>query len=291
MDKIDRLGWAAGISFVSYGLRIGIRTNDPKMVDRIAELLPPNTKPGGQRVEHMYSLVVGGARQSSGARRYNLLYADAVRAARSMDLDAVLEVLQSDLQLYVADLARRRLFVHAGVVGWNGRAIVIPGRSHSGKSTLVAALLEAGATYYSDEYAVLDDRGRVHPYAKPLELRHESGGSTGKLRYEYEGAAGVKPLQTGLVVVTNHRAGARWRPRPMSQGRAVMALLAHTVAARRHPKRALTILPKVTAQAVVLKGVRGEAEEIVESLLSKSGEPESTLSAGIGRERVLAAVG
>ena len=291
MDKIDRLGWAAGISFVSYGRRIAIRTNDPRIVDRLAELLPPHTKPGGQRVERLYSLVVGGARRSSGARRYNLLYADAVRVARSMDLDAVLEALESDLQLYVADLARRRLFVHAGVVAWNGRAIVIPGRSHSGKSTLVAALLEAGTTYYSDEYAVLDDRGRVHPYAKPLALRHESGGRAGKLHHEHEGDAGVKPLQAGLVVVTNYRAGARWRPHPMSQGRAVMALLAHTVSARRHPKRALAILPKVTAQAVVLKGVRGEAEEMIESLLSKSGEPESTPSAGIGRERVVAAVG
>ena len=291
MKKIDRLGWAAGISFVSYGRRIGIRTNDPKIVDRLTELLPPHTKAGGQRVEHLYSLVVGGARRSSSARRYNLVYADAVRVARSMDLDAVLEVLESDLQLYVADMARRRVFVHAGVVGWNGRAIVIPGRSHSGKSTLVAALLEAGATYYSDEYAVLDERGRVHPYAKPLALRHESGGRTGKLQYNHEGGAGVKPLQVGLVVVTNHRAGARWRPRPMSQGRAIMALLAHTVSARRQPKRALAILPKVTAQAVFLKGVRGEAEAMIESLLSKSDEPESTVWAGIGRQRVAAAVG
>ena len=66
--------------------------------------------------------------------------------------------------MHLAERARNRIFIHAGVVGWQGRAIVIPGRSFSGKSTLVAALLQAGATYYSDEFAVLDGRGYVHPF-------------------------------------------------------------------------------------------------------------------------------
>jgi hypothetical protein len=34
--------------------------------------------------------------------------------------------------------------------------------SYSGKTTLVSELIRAGATYYSDEYAVIDERGRVH---------------------------------------------------------------------------------------------------------------------------------
>ena len=71
----------------------------------------------------------------------------------------------------IAEVARNRVFVHAGVVGWKGRAIVIPGRSYSGKSTLVSELIRAGAAYYSDEYAVFDSRGRVYPFAKPLEMR------------------------------------------------------------------------------------------------------------------------
>ena len=292
MDRIDRLGWAAGISFVSYGLRIGIRASKREVLDRLTDLLPPYTKPArGSRVQRLYSLVVGRNTRGSNIRRFNMLYVDSVRVARSMQLNEVLDALESDLQLYVADTARRRLFVHAGVVGWNGRAIVIPGRSHSGKSTLVAALLEAGATYYSDEYAVFDEQGRVHPYAKRLTLRHESGWRAGKLQYEHDGGVGVKPLPVGLVVITNHRAGARWRPSPMSQAKAVMALLTHTVSVRRQPKRALAILPRIAAQAVVLKGARGEAGEMIEYLLSKSDEPESSLSAGIGSERVAAAVG
>jgi hypothetical protein len=33
----------------------------------------------------------------------------------------------------------------------------------------VAELVRAGATYYSDEFAVLDSRGRVHPFPRPSE--------------------------------------------------------------------------------------------------------------------------
>jgi hypothetical protein len=63
----------------------------------------------------------------------------------------------------VAENARRWIFVHAGVVAWRGQAIVIPGATQSGKTSLVAALVRAGAEYFSDEYAVFDARGRVHP--------------------------------------------------------------------------------------------------------------------------------
>ena len=82
-----------------------------------------------------------------------------------------MESLESDMQRFVAEMAHRRVFVHAGVVGWQGKAIIIPGRTFTGKTTMVAELVRAGATYYSDEYAVFDLQGRVHPYARPLGMR------------------------------------------------------------------------------------------------------------------------
>ena len=271
MDKIDRLGWAAGFAFVSYGLRIGIRASSPEIMDRIEGVLPPHAKPArGPRVGRLYSLIVSGTKVGSNTRRFNILYADAVQLARTKDTDVVLKTLERDLQLYVAEQARRRVFVHAGVVGWRGRAIVIPGRTMSGKTTLVKALVEAGATYYSDEYAVLDERGRVHPFLKPLSIRENGGGCAKEILPEaLGGMSGVKPLPVGLVVATSYREAARWRPRQLLPGRAVMALLAHTVSVRREPERALTTLRKVVADAPVLKGARGEAEEVAETLLGR----------------------
>ena len=274
MEKIDRLGWAAGISFVSYGLRIGIRVSDPEVLNRLPDVLPPYWKSArSPKVERLYSLVVGGDGPRPSVRRFNVLYANETRVARTMELGHALKALESDLQLYVAEGARSRLFVHAGVVGWRGQAIMIPGRSFSGKSTLVAALVRAGATYYSDEYAVIDAKGRVHPYPKPLSLREDAGRRSRKFQAdELGGRAGSKPLPVGLVAVTGYRANTRWRPRRLSPGRAVIALLDHTVSARRQPEQALTTLPRVVSRALVLRGVRGEAEEMVDALLTRAGE-------------------
>ena len=271
MEQLDRLGWAAGIAFVSYGLSLGIRVSSPEIMDRIEGLLPPHAKPArSPRVGGLYSLIASGTKVGSNIRRFNILYAGAVRLARTKDTDEALEALEGHLQLYVAEHARRRVFVHAGVVGLRGRAIVIPGRTMSGKSTLVKALVEAGATYYSDEYAVLDKRGRVHPYPRPLSMRQNGGGRPKKILPEaLGGTTGVRPLPVGLVVATSYRPGVRWRPRPLSPGRAVMELLAHTVPARRDPERVLATLRSATAEAIVLKGARGEAEEVAEVLLGR----------------------
>jgi hypothetical protein len=186
-----------------------------------------------------------------------------------MDLNDVLDALEFDLHLYVAEAARRRLFVHAGVVGWQGRAVIIPGRSFSGKTALVAALVRAGATYYSDDQAVLDARGRVHPFPTALSIRDETGKLLSRCPAEaLGGPLGAKPLPVGLVVVTRYRPRAHWRPRRLSPGQAVLALLANTVSARRQPEVALTMLRQVASQAPALEGVRGEAAEMVPSLLN-----------------------
>jgi hypothetical protein len=193
-----------------------------------------------------------------------------VRLARSFGLDDLFETLESDLRLFVAELAKHRVFVHAGVVGWKGQAIVIPGRSYSGKSTLVAELVRAGATYYSDEYAVLDPRGRVHPFYKPLELREEGEFRQTKITAaELGGHSGTKPLPVGLVLMTQFKSGAQWRPRKLSAGKGVLEMLFNTVSARRSPEKAMATLQCVTANADVLKGVRGSATEVVPLVLRR----------------------
>src|SRR6185295_10176403 len=174
MAKIDRLGWAAGLAFISYGARIGIRVTDPAVMERLLPYLPPGWKPAASPVvDYLCSLRVGGNAARSGLRHFHLLYRNAAVVARSLALEEVCDALESHLRFGVAINTRRRLFVHAGVVGWHGRAIVIPGRSMSGKTTLVTALVRAGATYYSDEYAVFDMHGRVHPFPKPLSIREK----------------------------------------------------------------------------------------------------------------------
>ena len=226
----------------------------------------------------MYSLIVGGVSARPGVRRFNLLYANSTRLARSSTLDEVLSRFELDLRLFVGERAQRRVFVHAGVVGWRGQAIVIPGRSFSGKTTLVRALCERGATYYSDEFAVLDTRGWVHPFPTPLSVRSEEGETPArKTAPETLGCpVGGKPVPVGLVAVTHYQVDARWRPRTLSVGQAVPALLVNTVSARWRPKVAMATLQNAAASALVLKGGRGEAEETAGALLSRLGDASSS---------------
>jgi hypothetical protein len=61
--------------------------------------------------------------------------------------------------------------VHAGAVSREGLAVLLPAPPDSGKSTLVAGLVDAGFGYLSDEMVPLAGAaGLVGPYPKPLWL-------------------------------------------------------------------------------------------------------------------------
>jgi hypothetical protein len=132
----------------------------------------------------------------------------------------------------------------------------------------VPALVAAGATYYSDGFAVLDEHGRVHPYPTPLLLRGEgeerptkvSAGALG-------GRPGRTPLRVGLIVIAEFRPGARWRARVLSPGQAVLALLPGALQAHIDPGFTLRTLQRVASGAPALKGRYGDAAEMVTPLL------------------------
>ncbi|HXU36966.1 MAG TPA: hypothetical protein VN937_11435 [Blastocatellia bacterium] len=271
MDKIDRLGWAAGMSFVSYGVRVGIRVNRAAVLEQLVDRFPPGWKPSrAPVVERLYSLIIGGAGPRPNVRRFNILYGNVEKLLRTLDLDEFLDVFESDVKLHVAAGARRRVFVHAGAVGWKGKAILIPGRSFSGKTTLVAELVRAGATYYSDEYAVLDGEGLVHPYARPLSVR-ENGKHIKQTPATFGGQSGRKPLPVGLIIASRYKEGARWRPKALSAAEGALELILNTVSIQRQPEKVIETLRRAIPDATILKGVRGEAKQVVDFILAKYG--------------------
>lgn len=267
--KLDRLHWAEGLSIIAYGVRVGIRANRPGLIAQYLAILPPSWKLArSPLVDRLYSITAGSEDRRDDVPFSHLIYANGERIARTPLLQAA-DALENDLQIYVAEMAPRRVFVHAGVVGWCGQAVIIPGRSLSGKTTLTAALVQAGCTYYSDEYAVLDSGGRVHPYTRLLSIR-EHGPSERSTRYDVAalgGRRGVRPLPVALVIVSQYKPGAKWRPRQLSAGEGALAMFEHTVSARRGPQAALATLRQVVAKALILKGSRGEAEPVVEYII------------------------
>jgi hypothetical protein len=233
-----------------------VRVNDPRVIEELRSRLPFGARPSrSKRVDCVISLRVGPQRRSS-IRSFHILYVDGTAATRSLDLHEVVAAFSSAAQLAVAEHARKCLFVHAGVVEWNGAAILIPGRTYTGKSTLTLALVQAGARYYSDEYAVIDESGRVHPFPRPLSIRGPNGVEPHHL------SSGTNALSAGWILLTSYRDGAHWRPRSMTPGEALLALLANTVQARRRSGTVLRILHRAVENAIALKGVRGEAKDV-----------------------------
>jgi hypothetical protein len=265
---VDRLGWAAGIRFDSYGVRMGIRINDPALMEHILPRLPLGWKPAQSTVvDELFSVYFGRSSRGSRVRQFDILYRGGDQLVRTLDRDELLDGVEGQVRVCVAEMATRRVFLHAGVVGWNGGAILIPGRSHSGKSRLVEALVRRGATYYSDEYAVLDARARVHPYATPLSRREDSGQAR-RISLESLGGPSDRPaLPVHKVVLTRYRAGADWKPRRLTPGRALLGLLDHAIPARRRPQDVLAALGRLVARAPVYKSVRGDADAVAAALL------------------------
>jgi len=67
---------------------------------------------------------------------------------------------------------RSALAIHAAVVARDGDAVVIPGGPDAGKSTLAAALVDAGFDFLSDEAALLRlDDAAVVPYRRWLSVQ------------------------------------------------------------------------------------------------------------------------
>jgi hypothetical protein len=252
-------------------VRIGIRLTNASVLDRFSAYLPSGTKSApSHMVDWLYSFVVGETVSTSRLRRYHLLYAGSQRLMRAFDFEDVLEAFEQHLHLVVALNAPHRLFVRAGVVGWRDRAILVVGPPRSGTSTLVAALVRAGATYYSDRFAVLDTHGRVYPHTGALWFAAADDGIEGRIPIEaIGGRRGDRLLPVGLIVTTGYEPNRRWFPRPITPGRAVMALLRNTPLARIRPTFALRTLASTVGNASVLNGRRGEATDIVRSLLAR----------------------
>ena len=185
----------------------------------------------------------------------------------TLDQTRACDAFESAVRVDVASASTEWIFIHAGVVAHDGGAIVLPATSLRGTSTLVEALVRAGATYYSDQYAVLDRDGRVHPFSAPLSIRTSDGGKR-RVRLG-DGTPAGPPVPIRSVVATRHETGAVWQPRHGTAAESVMTLLASAVRVRLAPNT-LDVLARAVDAAVLLEGPRGEADAVAPQLLTVS---------------------
>jgi hypothetical protein len=157
--------------------------------------------------------------------------------------------------------------VHAGTVELHRKALLLPGKSHVGKSALVAELLRRGAIYFSDEYALIDERGRAHPYPRPLLLRNGGAEQVPVLPEECNARVGGGPVPVGWILALEYGPAASWRIGAVPQSEALLILLRNTPHELQEAPRILPALSRAASRSCCYTGQRGGAPEAAERIL------------------------
>lgn len=248
------------LDFEAFGVRIGISSDDAELLTKIRNVLPqvvPNKLRfrSDVKAEHIFELERDRTTDKifiSKNGEEDTFYTDEQR---------LIEYLSSQIRITVAEYAESKVFIHAGAVGWNGGAIIIPGSSYSGKTTLVSELIKQGAEYYSDEYAVLDEKGFLHPYPKMLSMRGiiDEYSQVDTLPEVFGAKIGKGPIPVKLILITEFEKKSRWNPQILKPGEGIMEILQHTIPIRFKPEFVLSVLKKTSSRAIIAKSKRGEA--------------------------------
>ena len=253
----------------AFGVRLQVRIDEQTVRHTVEAILPPTSTPsecGESAAEFSIGPFLDG---------YEVIQ-NGIHVARGCDLALALQILDAQMRMVIATKSPDRAFIHAGSVAVENLVIVLPGSSFAGKTTLVAELVRRGASYLSDEYAVLDDDGLVHPYPKPLSIRprdttfassHLPQTETPASALGAATAAGALPV--GLIVATSYRPGATWSPETRSSAQGALLMMSNALAGREDPRRVLRAVRRAAADTVTLEGERGNAAEVADDLIGR----------------------
>jgi hypothetical protein len=265
VDADGEPGEKIRLVYSAYGVVFALET----MAD-LLPYLPSPLVPGGEELPESDASVPAfrffRAHTETGELIFSVAGGDAADTETAPDVIAAAQLLESRIHRYVAAESEQVVFVHAGVVAWRGKALIVPGSSHSGKSTLIAALTALGATYYSDEYAVFDFDGRVHAFPRQLRLRPDISHRIASHPSRTPGIALVS-LPVGWVFGLRYSPDAAWKPKRLTAGQMLLTLLGNTVAVRRQSELTVSFLKRALGSATGLQSERGEAALAAEQIV------------------------
>lgn len=157
--------------------------------------------------------------------------------------------------------------VHAGAVVLHGKALLVPGSTHAGKSSLIAEFLRRGALLLSDEYALVDPNGLVHAYPRPLLVRDGSPEQTLILPKDLNASFAAEPVAVAWIFAIEYDPGSIWHVTALSNSETVMLLLRNTPHEMDKSPEMIDSFVRLAANAACYAGVRGEAAETVDQIL------------------------
>lgn len=253
--------------FKSYGVGIKIESNSAKILEEAVKnarkaLLQRTFEIDGTEVTQHFGIFTNPEGICSILQNGKVMVTDRLSHKFWKYFDSLVRIL-------VAEFTKEVVMVHAGVVGWRGKAIVVPGDSFFGKTTLVAEFIRAGAEYYSDEYAVFDENGLVHPFERPLSLRPD-GPKYVEIETPAEdisGRIGQDPIHVGCILFTKYIPESKVNYEFLSAGEAVVRIVAQTIPIRRNSEFAIKVLKNAFSSAIIVQSPRSEAREFARDFL------------------------
>lgn len=261
--------------FSSFGVNVRVESLDTVIVeqlrDKLPDILPAGFEIESESVESEHLFVV---KSNAGRRRQGELSAAVDRTfkiikngetqSEDLGISELFRTLESKIRLTIAEHAPEFVFLHAGVVEYQGRAILIPGRSFSGKTSLVVELIKNGCRYLSDEYAIIDRESLVRCFPKTLSVRGIIDDYTQKeISVAEVGAeACEEPVKPGWILISKYRKGKKtFKIEKATAGEGLLACLDNSISIRRQPRLVLERLGRLADECAALKADRGDAAE------------------------------
>jgi len=222
----------------------------------------------------------------------------------------VVGLTRGDLPTFLLEEALHALIVeldtavalHAGAVARNGKVLLLPGATGSGKSSLVAWLIDRGFEYLTDELALLVD-GKTGIVALPRALVVKPGAYQAVHALEAfqrtrsiaagqhfvmrppasRPGAAERPAPCGLIVFPRFEPGADLRLEGLSAGAAAVRLVSCNLNARNLPGLGIKALselarsaPAVSLQYGNFDQLPGTIERLAHHILDEDAEPGET---------------
>jgi hypothetical protein len=198
---------------------------------------------------------------------------DAIAAVRALNHELLHGVMLRMPELY---------FVHAAVVAWRERGIVLPGLSRAGKSTLALALVLEGASFLSDELLALDPaRGTARAFPRAVKIRDECAGYFPELAASFAGTGEGRFLrfdalpadlvaaeaQVAAVVVPRWTGTGTSRIVRIPRGAALLALSESSLNFGTHRLRSLDWLAELVCRVDAFSLDWGDPREAARAML------------------------
>lgn len=224
-------------------------------------------------------------RRGRGKLRFSRKMGDGASREVVIERGRVMPLLEREINQYLVGALGDQLLLHGAAGGYGRLAIILPATGGSGKTSLVARLVQRGCGYLTDELVILHARtSSIVPFPKAMSLKEgsfslfESLGPdpTGP---EYDrvwyldperlrpGSVVKRPTPIGWVVFPRFASGAKTRIEALTVGETVLGLFENTVNMARHKEKGLDRLIGIARKAPGYRLVFGDLDEACKAVL------------------------